>query len=271
MTDDTSEIDERTRLNDEVSRAIESSKDGNIGFYVPIDHALTVLGEDLVFDISTAHLSRQLHFRVNTAAGLQRVCDYLTGSGDWQAHAMQITSTMIFEEVSEIAATGHLSRSSMPYRRFRQRLRQGRPMVRNQVVLDSAGLIEAYVGMTEKLVESIRRRGVERRAPQNLDTLQHAAISDVRPLVSEVMERNVGVGLGADGELFRVCAGNHRTAAAIALGIASMPVELCMIHTNFLSRMMTDGKLDGTAAIMDCVRYAERRYGQQQKREITRS
>ncbi len=144
-------------------------------------------------------------------------------------------------------------------------------MVRNQVVLDSRELIDEYFVATEQLVDSIRTHGLMRRERKNIAAFEGISSSRVRPLSSEVTERNIGVALGASGELYRVCAGNHRTAAALALGLRSMPVELSLIHTDFLRRSMVQANCDALAAVLECVRFAKTEYSPQPGKREDRS
>jgi hypothetical protein len=133
-------------------------------------------------------------------------------------------------------------------------------VVRNRVILDSVEMIDAYFANIEGLIRNIRSRGVERRASFDVRRAARLETSVVRPLASEVVERDVGVGLGANGELIRVCAGAHRTAAARILGLAAIPAELCLIHVEFLAKIMAQTKSDPIEAVLYCVRHAGDNY-----------
>ncbi len=50
------------------------------------------------------------------------------------------------------------------------------------------------------------------------------------------MERDIGVAIDADGRLVRHTNGKHRMAAALALGIERIPVEIRLVHTGWLAR-----------------------------------
>jgi hypothetical protein len=120
--------------------------------------------------------------------------------------------------------------------------------------------IDAYFANVEELVRSIHGRGVEPRASIDFRRAAQLETSVVRPLASEVVERDIGVGLGANGELLRVCAGAHRTAAAKVFGLASIPAELCLIHVEFLAKVMAQTKSDPIEAVLFCVRHAGNNY-----------
>lgn len=249
-------LQERHDLLGEIAAAIQEATAVKIGLFVALERATSYFGDELVLDVSPQNLIQQLRFRIDSDNGEERVCDYFLGTGPWPDHLLQISESLVFREVAEIAANGKMPKESGSYKRFIKRLGKGHPVVRNRVVLDSVEMIDAYFANIEGLIRNIRGRGVERRAGFDFRQVSQLETSVVRPLASEVVERDVGVGLGANGDLIRVCAGAHRTAAARVLGLASIPVELCLIHVEFLAKIMAQTKSDPIEAVLYCVRHA---------------
>ncbi len=253
-------LEQRRELLEEIAAAIREATAVKSGLFVALERATSYFGDELLMNVSPQNLIQQLRFRIGPDSGGERVCDYFLGTGPWPDHLLQIAESYIFREVAEIAANGKMPKESSSYKRFIKRLESGNPVVRNRVILDSVEMIDAYFANMEDLIRSIRDRGVEPRANFDFSQIAQLDTSVVRPLVSEVMERDVGVGLGAHGELLRVCAGAHRTAAARVLGLASIPAELRLIHVEFLAKVMAQTKSDPIEAVQYCVRHAESNY-----------
>ena len=53
----------------------------------------------------------------------------------------------------------------------------------------------------------------------------------------------VEVAIGREGELIKINSGNHRFACAYLLGLKSIPVNLCAVHSNHKEKLMGDGVL----------------------------
>ena len=65
----------------------------------------------------------------------------------------------------------------------------------------------------------------------------------------EFGELDIGVAIGAGGELYRFASGKHRTAAAKALGLTSMPAEIRLVNAHWLSRQIAESGLSPARAL----------------------
>lgn len=243
-------------LGDDFAAALDAAA-GKTGLFVAFDRAVAHFGDALVTTVAPGSLAHQIRFAIGAGG---RVCDRFLIAGPWREQLFGFATQPVFEEVAEIAAHGRMPEEARPYRRFRQRLAEGNPVVRNGVRLGSAELIDAYFDYVARLVRSIRERGVVPRGGIDLGRIAELETGPVRPLAGEIFERDIGVGLGADGELFRVCSGAHRMATAIVLGLAAVPVELRLIHVEFLAKVMAQSGCDPLDAVPRCVRFVAETY-----------
>jgi hypothetical protein len=115
----------------------------------------------------------------------------------------------------------------------------GKPMWRQQILLDRRELIDLYFERFSALFRSIREHGV----------LSYNRLRERER--AEPGERNVGVAIGCDGQLYRLPGGQHRTAIAKVLGLPSMPVEVRLIHTKWLSGVMSKSSHRPTDAVRE--------------------
>jgi hypothetical protein len=258
--------EERAQLNAEIAAAINEAGSGHTGLFVPLDRASNYFGDELLFEISPSNLVWQVRFFIATKR-TERVCDYFLAAGAFKDHLFEISKNPVFREVADMVEVG-ANRGMKSRKRLLGRLARGEPVIRNSVCFDSPEKIDAYLAHVEELVESIRLRGIVRRAAMVPAEITDIRTSIVRPLAGEIMEQDVGVGLLANGKLIRVCAGTHRTAAARLLGVQSMPVELRLIHVKFLARIMKQHDCDAIEAVHHCVRRAANEYSEPRDKSI---
>ena len=116
------------------------------------------------------------------------------------------------------------------------------------MVLSSPGKVEAYFRHTAELCRSIGESGLSRRSDYG-PRLASLASPSVRLPWIEFGEVDIGVAVGASGEVYRFASGKHRTAAAQVLKIRSMPVEIRMVHADWLVRQVEETGLAPVAAL----------------------
>jgi hypothetical protein len=212
--------------------------------------ARRALGQALVVDIDPARLTQRLRHRVPENGRLRVIRDRFVGGGDWGPLLDPVGEASTYRDTREIVAAGFEYQRTEAYRRALARAEAGAPLSRNFVALDTPTLVEHYFRRTAELARSIQQRGVVRRT-------QYRRIAHVfgdprlRPPWVEVVESDIGVAIAASGELLRFGPGKHRTAIAQALGLPSVPVEVRMVHADWLRRRMTANGLGPVDALLD--------------------
>ncbi len=246
------------RLASAIRMALDVPATAPPGFSGAFEDAAELFGDALHFEADPRLFASNLLFECGPPGARKRVCQFFTGWGDWEQISFDFRNEAIFREVGEVAAQGGWSRQLPSHRKFRVRMRDGRPVRRNNVALDTVAKIDAYFENTASLLASIAAKGVVRRPAFTIEMAAAFAASEIRPVAAEIVERDVGAGIGPRGELLRVCPGLHRTAAALHLGVASMPVELRMIHIAFLRQH--GAAEDPLAAVRRVLAHARRAY-----------
>ncbi|MCB1432806.1 MAG: hypothetical protein KDK75_10160 [Alphaproteobacteria bacterium] len=226
-----------------------------------------VFGNRLVIDVDPRQVTHQ--FPPNRVIAGQNVAaaDYFLGRGPWAPMLEPLDKSVIHREVAELLAHGGRYRGTAGYAALVRRLEAGRPAIRNLQDLDSIARIDGYFEDLHRLIVSIRDNGYRRRP--DYDGLESAsdaakASSPVRPVLVELMESEIGIGVDADGSLVRVGPGNHRMAIARQLGLARVPVELRLFHAAWVRRQMAQGK-----GPLQSITAGVRRIGAKQQRNIS--
>lgn len=219
------------------------------GFYLGGFAAQRALGDRLVIDIDPSVLRQQLAFRVRQGDRVFSIRDKFLGAGDWRPLLEELRRSSTHREVMAIVEAEFDYRRTEGYRRALERAGTDRPVKRNFIALSSADKVEAYFRQTTEMCRSIQAHGVVRRSDYGF------RLASLRnPLVRlpwlELGELDIGIAIGPNGELYRFASGKHRTPAAQALGLKSIPVEVRMVHADWLERQMRQSGLPPTEALL---------------------
>jgi hypothetical protein len=238
----------RGRFEALLAAALADAARNGTGFYLGGFAARRALGRGLVIDIDPAVLQQRLDHRVLLGERSYNIRDKFIGAGDWTPLLRVLRRSSTHREVTEIVEAGFDYRQTDRYRKSLDRASGENPVNRNFVALSSPGKVEAYFRRTAELCRSIGESGMLRRSDYGPRLASFASPSVRLPWI-EFGEVDIGVAIGATGEVYRFASGKHRTAAAQALKIRSMPVEIRMVHADWLVRQMEETGLAPAAAL----------------------
>lgn len=214
----------------------------------PFLHAQRYFGSALIVDVDPNRLRLQLRSRVRGSAGPVRLTPQFLDGSDWTAELDPIPEQNTAREMAELVRFGADFRAMPTYAALVAQAEAGKPADKNGVVLATEPLIIAYFEHYLRLVDIIRDKGVLKRADLP-PSLKQEADSPVRAAGRENSERDAGAAITADGELVRFESGRHRTAIAQALGLRSMPVEVRLVHIDWLLARMAETGLPAAKAL----------------------
>ena len=231
------------------NRAAESLLRGRRSAAIPVSLARWYFGEKLLIHVDPARLTRRISDFVREPKGPRWVGSYFLDSADWSRALSQIASTPVHKEMSQIVEAGLDYRATEAFAALNRIASEGRPTQRNGVVLKGRDEIEAYFRYCVGLITSVREHGIARQQFGSFNNPAGAADRRVRSMALDWTERDVGVAINADGELIRHLGGKHRTAIAQALHLPSMPVEVRMVHVNWLRRQVKQSGMPAHEAL----------------------
>ena len=230
----------QTRFDRKLGVAMAEARRRGTGFFVPGFAARRALGCELWIDIDPAVLERRLEHRFRQEGRVHIIRDRFLGAGDWTPLLRRLDRSTTHREVAEVVKAGLQYRETHSYAKALDRARGPKPIRRNFVRLSSPDKVEAYFRQTADMCRSIEEFGLMRRSDYGRRLSSFARPSVRLPWV-EFGELDIGVAIGAGGELYRFASGKHRTAAAQALKLASIPVEIRLVHAEWLARRMETG------------------------------
>jgi hypothetical protein len=220
----------------------------NGGFHLGGFAARRALGRALMVDVDPGILKRRLDHRFKQGDRVHNIRDKFVGGGDWAPLLRSLDRSSTHREVAEIVEAGLEYRKTRSYAKALDRLESGDPVKRNFVALSTPAKVEAYFRQTADMCRSVEEFGIIPRRDYGwrLASFTHPS---VRLPWIEVGEAEIGLAIGANGELYRFASGKHRTAAAKALGLASMPAEIRLVNAHWLARQMAESGLPPARAL----------------------
>lgn len=216
---------------------------------IPLAHARWYFGPALQLRADPARLRMRLSDYVADERGQRWIGTSFVDASEWTAALSPLEDSPIHREMVEVVQANLAFRDTRAYQRLMHKAAKGTPRTRNGIPLASAEQVEAYFAYCIDLISSIRQHGILSR--MELSRLRSAARKHrgARPLMVDRSERDIGVAIGAAGELVRNLGGKHRTAIAQALMLTDLPVEVQLVHVRWLERHMVDTGLPAHHAL----------------------
>lgn len=187
---------------------------------------------NLTFWIDPAVLTSRLHDQVDDGAEKFWLSDRFLDAGDWSALIGSETVLPEHQEMRELVRYRSSFRDAPTYRMLANRAASGQPARRLIMTLDSTEAVDRYFRHYLELIERIEVEGYRDR--YELGVYQPPGGGGRRARLKGQHKRNIGVAIGAKGELLRFLGGRHRTAIAQGLGLPSVPVEARLVHADWL-------------------------------------
>lgn len=160
--------------------------------------------------------------------------DYFIGSGDWSAIAEPFSKKLVYQEAMQIYAANFNYQETAVYRAYMQRVKKGKRLSKNKVLLNNAYLVESYFKRFVDLFRSIQSKGLLSRKDLKQFNMRAVSYPELRGHRTEWGEREIGIAIGADGSIYRLPGAKHRFAIAIMLGLTVIPAEVRMVHVDWL-------------------------------------
>jgi hypothetical protein len=233
-----------------LAKAVAAPPSMSLSYALPFVLAEHVLGEAAIIDADPRSIDRWVISEAKSDNGIESPRGYFLVDGPWAPLERTLDSSRLDGEVRELVTCGGDFRQTALFRKSLNRLRKGGSFIRNGVAFGTPEDIENYCRHHLDLIESIRRHGVVRRA--DLGKIGDWAGRLAPNAASlERSETDAGVAVGPDGKLLRYRGGFHRTAAARELGLASMPVQVKLVHLAWLRQLVSDTGLPAHEALLE--------------------
>lgn len=219
-------------------------------FRVPLDEAMAGFGRALDIDVAPDGLERQIGYAIEADGETFQTSQYFISDGDWFAWSSTLDGSRVMTEAEELLAADGDFHEAQRYKSLLRSMQRGKTHSFHHSAFDTPEKLDQYFGNFVRMLKTSARYGVLRRPRAALDAdAAHFAVDELRHLWFELSETDTGVAIGADGTLFRIGPGKHRTAAAKLLGLSALPATVRMIHAAFLAPFMARCGGDAMAAV----------------------
>lgn len=206
------------------------------GSALPAAQGSFFFGEDLLLSIETLTVENRLPDTFFDGTRVHWIGAHFVDGGDWNPIKGSITTSSSHREIVELCETRQAFREGKRYRNYARRIAAGTGVRRNRIALDTIEKLDSYFEYYLALIEDIERNGIVSRSDLGLRGQTGRRYRWTRTFWQDFAERDIGVAIDADGRLVRHTNGKHRMAAAIALGIERIPVEIRLVHAGWLMR-----------------------------------
>jgi len=223
-------------------------------FWLPAPRVLRWLGASLCVNLPACTVQRGLRDWMRDGERAFHCDAFFLGAGDWSDISYPLADNAIVCEARELRAAGMAFRNTASYRDYVKRMQAGRAIRRNRVCLDRVEKIDRYFAQFVALFESIQALGVRPHRELGGRAARFKAIAPGRRWLAEFFERDIGVAVGPGGELYKLPGGQHRMAIALALDLPVVPVQVRLVHQDWLAPLMANSASSAGDALVAAVR-----------------
>lgn len=193
-------------------------------------------GEQLLLSIDTKTIEKRLYDRFSDGNQVRWIGTHFLDGSDWAPITGPVKASFSHREIVELCKTRKNFREGKRYRIYANQIEAGTLFRRNRIVLDTIGKLDSYFEYYLALIENIEANGIVAQSDLGLGGQTGRHHRWTRTFWQDFAERDIGVAIDADGRLVRHTNGKHRMAAAIALGIGRIPVEIRLVHARWLAQ-----------------------------------
>ncbi|WP_132255552.1 hypothetical protein [Methylobacterium segetis] len=221
---------------------------------VRYEAAERLFGSTLLIGIDPARLEHQLIDTVRAGAEATRLSHWFLDRGDWSGALVRLGDSDVGREIDAVFDHAEQPEEAPAFRALLAHAEAGHAQVRNGLALADAATIRAYFAHNAALRASIERDGLKPRSEVAARTARAFSGSAVRSRKAERLERDIGIAIGAEGEPIRMIGGHHRTAIARRLGLPRIPVQIRLVHAEWLRGWISRTGLGPARALAEGLR-----------------
>jgi hypothetical protein len=237
---------------------VQGFRKRNSLFSIPLPLALKLFRADLRVPPTAFH--NRLHDWVCYNGYTQHAATYFVCADNWGDLLAPFNNYPVMREAIQMHRANLDYKRTKVYTRFLALAREGKPVWRNQLMLNTEERIDDYFNRFVALFESIQAHGVLPIGSLTAPLAKQFRPSAARRWKTQWGERDIGVALGPDGELVLLPGGKHRLAVATVLKISHVPVQVRMVHVDWLKRLPRGDGQSWISAISDGIEVVRQQY-----------
>ena len=224
------------------------ARDG--GPAIPAAQSHFHFGEQLVIKVDTKSLTARLRDNISDRGRLRWIGTHFLDGSEWGRVVEPLENSSSHAEIIELTRTRQDFREGKRYRGYAKRIADGATVKRNRIAIDTIDKLDHYFEYYLSLIDDIEKNGIVPHSDLGLLGQTGHRHRWTRTLWQDLAERDIGVAIDADGRLVRHTNGKHRMAAAVALGIERIPVEIRLVNARWLARQSQQRGLSPADALL---------------------
>ncbi|MBO9628874.1 MAG: hypothetical protein J7516_05520 [Shinella sp.] len=226
------------------------------GQAVPAARAHFHFADALLLQINPSSVTMRLRDNFLADGSPRWVGTHFLDGGDWTPLLAPVAKSSSHAEIIELCRTRQNFRKGKRYGQYAQRISEGQTIWRNRIGLDTLDKLDGYFEYYLALIENIESRGILPHSDLRLRDQTGYRHRWTRTFWQDLAERDIGIAIAADGSLVRHTNGKHRMAAALALGLPQIPVEIRLVHARWLARQSEKLGLEPKEALLATIENA---------------
>ncbi len=199
-------------------------------FFVPSSIARAALGNHRLMRLPTEALVDELSFgfkHLHKSGTRNFVC-----AGDAESYLVPVAQKVADGEARQLLAADLEFRSTKAYAHRIRMVENGDVQLFHRRNMRSRDDVDAYFNYMCELIRSMKQHGCVSRYDTSRDV--SSAVPEFSP--DKGQEFDIGIAIGPAGQTWMFWTGHHRLQIARMLGIEEIPVEVHLVHWQWLKR-----------------------------------
>lgn len=219
-------------------------------FFVPTDIIYSKFKKDLTIYINPAYLNLTLKDWLKVDQNIVNTSYYFFGDGNWENISSDITKSIVYKELLDLKNVNMDYKSSKHYLSYVQKMDKNNPTTKQHKILNTHEAIDSYFERFINLYNSIKEKGV----------------LEANNFKKEKENKAIGIAVNSDGKIVKLPGAQHRVVISKILNLEKIPVEIRLIHKEYIEKIMNLYNLNYDEAILKIVYLTQEKY-QVEKRD----
>ena len=169
---------------------------------------------------------------------------YFFGDGNWENISSDISKSIVYKELLDLKNVNMDYKSSKHYLSYVQRMNKNNPTTKQHKILNTYQAIDSYFERFINLYNSIKEKGVLKA-----DNFK-----------KEKENKAIGIAVNSNGEILKLPGAQHRVVISKILNLEKIPVEIRLIHKEYIEKIMNLYNLNYDGAILKIVYLMQEKY-----------
>lgn len=214
-------------------------------FFVPTTIICSKFKKDLTIYINPEYLNLNLKDWLKVdGKSIINISYYFFGDGNWENISSDISKSIVYKELLDLKNVNMDYKSSKHYLSYVQKMNKNNPTTKQHKILNTYKSIDSYFERFINLYNSIKEKGVLKA-----DNFK-----------KEKENKAIGIAVNSNGEILKLPGAQHRVVISKILNLEKIPVEIRLIHKEYIEKIMNLYNLNYDGAILKIVYLMQEKY-----------